>query len=134
MSQKKNSALQLQDYLDSQPKLKDIAKGKTFTRKIMTYPGVTFDRPMGRSARIYTPSLKGALWGTGEQITLSMLKTDVFDRRYFRTKPVTVDEVMKGAFSPANKEYDDMPKVGLTRPKYGTLLETGGRIDKQAWE
>ena len=130
---KSTSLERLQAYFDSQPRLKTLAKGRTFTRKLLTYPGVTFDRPMGRSVRLYTPSMKGSLWGKPEQLTLSLLKTDVFDRRYFRTKPVTVDEVMRGAFHPVNKDYDDMPRVGLTRPKYGTLLETGGRLDKQAW-
>ena len=109
----------LQAFFDSKTSLKDIAKDKSFSRQIIeTYPGITFDRPMGRSVRIYTPALKGSVWGSPEQMTISMLKTDIFDRRYFRTKPVTVDEVMRGAYSEANKNYDDMPRVGLTRPKY----------------
>ncbi len=128
------SATRLKALFAAQKPLKDMAAKKTFARGIIeTYPGVTFDRPMGRSPRIYTPALKGSLWGSPDRMTLSMLKTDVFDRRYFRTKPVTLDEVMKGAYSEANRAFDDMPRVGLTRPKYGTLLETGGRIDKQAW-
>jgi len=112
----------------------EAAKDKTFVGRINpAYPGHVFDRPMGRSSRIYTEKMKGSLWGEPEHLTLSLLKTDIYDRRYFRRKPITVDEVMKGAFSEANRDYDDMPHTGLTRPKYGHLLETGGRFDAQAW-
>ena len=131
---KGKSSGKLQAFFMAETPLKEIAKGKSYRRQLIeTYPGVTFDRPMGRSVRLYTPALKGSVWGAPEQVTISMLKTDIFDRRYFRTKPVTVEEVMRGAYSEANRPFDDMPRIGLTRPKYGTLLETGGRIDKQAW-
>ena len=131
---KENSVSRLHALFAGRPGLAEMAAGQTFARQVIeTYPGVTFDRPMGRSPRIYTPAMKGSLWGSPDRLTLSLLKTDVFDRRYFRTKPVTVEEVMAGAYSEKNKDFDDMPRVGLTRPKYGTLLESGGRIDKQAW-
>ncbi|MDR3167874.1 MAG: hypothetical protein LBT93_08015 [Treponema sp.] len=124
----------LQRIFAQEPTLKEIAREKTYARPVNPdYPGVTFDRPMGRSPRLYTPAMKGVVWGAPQNLTLSMLKTDIFDRRYFRTDPVTVKEVMEGAYSEANKNYDDMPRVGLTRPKYGTLLPSGGRIDRQAW-
>ena len=124
----------IQDIFKNQQSLKDMAANATFVRKVpSTYPGGVFDRPMGQSVRIYTPEMKGSVWGQPKQMTLSLLKTDVYDRRYFRRKPITVEEVMKGAFSEANKNFDDMPHVGVTRPKYGTLLETGGRFDAQAW-
>ncbi len=134
MKMEKNSASRLRALFDGQPRLKDMAANRTYARPLIeTYPGVTFDRPMGRSMRVYTPAMKGSLWGSPDRLTLSLLKTDVFDRRYFRTKPVTLEEVMAGAYSEANRTFDDMPRVGLTRPKYGTLLESGGRIDRQAW-
>jgi hypothetical protein len=124
----------LDELFAKQPLLKELVKNKTFSRPVNPgYPGTTFDRPMGKSPRMYTPALKGVVWGETQNITLSMLKTDIFDRRYFRTHPVTLKEVMEGAYSEANKNYDDMPRIGLTRPKYGTLLATGGRIDRQAW-
>jgi hypothetical protein len=129
-----NSKPSMNDIFSKYHSLKEIANGKTFSRPVNSgYPGTTFDRPMGRSPRMYSPALKGAIWGPPENITMSMLKTDIFDRRYFRTTPVTLDEVMAGAYSEANKTYDDMPRIGLTRPKYGTLLPSGGRIDRQAW-
>lgn len=129
-----NSQKVLADIFKKETTYKDMAAKETFIRKVNpTYPGDVFERPMGKSSRIYTPKMKGSIWGEAEHITLSMLKTDIYDRRYFRRKPITLDEVMKGAFSEANKDYDDMPLTGLTRPKYGVLLETGGRFDAQAW-
>lgn len=129
-----NSKSIIDGIFESQPTLEQMAEKASFSRAVpATYPGGVFDRPMGRSVRIYTPEIKGSVWGQPEGLTLSLLKTDVYDRRYFRRKPVTLEEVMKGAFSDANKDFDDMSLVGLTRPKYGTLLETGGRFDAQAW-
>jgi hypothetical protein len=129
-----NSAAVLRDIFGKYPSWKEIARDKTFSRPVNPgYPGSTFDRPMGPNLRLYSPAIKGALWGEAKNITMSLLKTDVFDRRYFRTDPVTLKEVMEGAYSEANRYYDDMPRIGLTRPKYGTLLPGGGRIDRQAW-
>jgi len=129
-----NSKKVLEDILKKETPLKDLAAESSFERKVpATYPGGVFDRPMGKYARIYTPTMKASIWGKPQHITLSMLKTDVFDRRYFRTKPFTLEQVVKGAFSDANKDYDDMPYSGLQRPKYGVLLEEGGRRDFQAW-
>jgi hypothetical protein len=65
--------------------LKEMAKDASFTRQVTpTYPGGVLDRPMGKSPRMYTPTMKGSVWGEPEHVTLSLLKTDVFDRRIFR--------------------------------------------------
>lgn len=132
--EQKNARAYLRDLFEKETPYKKMAEEKTFTRTLNPdYPGHVFDRPMGKSSRIYTEKMKGSLWGPPQRLTLSLLKTDIYDRRYFRRKPVTVDEVMEGAFSEANKDFDDMPHTGLTRPKYGTLLKSGGRFDAQAW-
>lgn len=124
----------LDDIFKREPPLAELADSSGFERKVPpNYPGGVFDRPMGRSVRIYTPTMKGSVWGEPQNITLSLLKTDVYDRRFIRRKPFTLEQVVKGAFSQANSSYDDMPYSGLTRPKYGALLEEGGRMDFEAW-
>lgn len=133
MNMKKSEQL-LKQRFEKEPTYREIAAKSSFVRPVpATYPGGVFDRPMGSSCRIFTPEMKGSLWGQPDCLTLSMLKTDVYDRRYFRRKPVTLEELMEGAFSPANKDFDDMPHRGLTRPVYGTLLKEGGRFDAEAW-
>ena len=128
------SAQLLHQTFEQEPSLRETALQSTFSREVpATYPGGVFDRPMGLSCRMFSPEMKGSLWGQPDCLTMSLLKTDVYDRRYFRRKPVTLEEVMEGAFSPANKDFDDMPHRGLTRPVYGTLLKEGGRLDAQAW-
>ena len=124
----------LDDIFEKETSLKDLAEKSEFKRKVpSTFPGGVFDGPMGSSMRIYTKAMKGSVWGEPQNITLSLLKTDVYDRRYFRRKPVTLNEVMRGAYSDANKDFDDMPHSGLTRPRYGVLMEEGGRRDFEAW-
>jgi hypothetical protein len=89
-----------------------------------TFPGGT---------RIFAQKMQGTIWGKPQQMTMSLLKTDVFDRRFVARKPCTVDQVVNGAFSEANKDFDDMPHSGLIRAVWGVLVEEGGRRDYQAW-
>ncbi len=113
----------------------DLAKGAEVRRKLMPHtPGGMFDGPLGRSPRIFTPSMKGSLWGKAENVTLSLLKNDVYDRRYHvLDQPFTLEQVVKGAFSEKNSRFDDMPHSGQVRSKPGVLVEEGGRRNFQAW-
>ncbi len=112
-----------------------LAQGAKIRRKLMPHtPGGMFDGPFGRSPRIFTPSMKGSLWGKAENVTLSLLKNDVYDRRYHvLEEPFTLEKVIKGAFSEKNRDYDDMPHSGQVRAKPGVLVEEGGRRNYQAW-
>ena len=88
------------------------------------YPGGT---------RLHTPDMQGTIWGRAGQATLSLLKTDVIDRRIIARKPRTLAQIVKGAFSEANRDLDDMPHHGLVRSTWGVLDENGGRRDDEMW-
>src|SRR5262249_57017448 len=64
--------------------------------------------------------VRAALWGPGQRVTLSLLKTDVWDRRYGTAPTLTIDTIRAGAASPANAGLDDMPP-GQRRPVRGYL-------------
>ena len=64
--------------------------------------------------------MKASLWGPPERITLSLLKNGVWDRRVIWVKPLTLDEIREGAFSPANKGFDETIP-GESRAMYGCL-------------
>jgi Glycosyl hydrolase family 95 catalytic domain len=84
--------------------------------------------PRGRSMGITNPDIKSSLWGPPHRITLSMLKTDVHDRRVKWPRIVTLKEIREGAFSAVNK--DAIPwRHDTTRPVDGYLLPGGGRSD-----
>lgn len=119
---KSQQALELA-FADETP-LKSLAEDAVRTVYMSTFPGGT---------RVHTPTMQGALWGRSREIVLSLLKTDVIDRRIVARKPFTVDEIVKGAFAEANRDFDDMPRRGLTRAAWGVLVEEGGRRDFEAW-
>jgi len=78
---------------------------------------------------INPPTTKAAIWGGGHELTLSLLKTDIIDRRYIDREHFTVYDIMWGAYSKANKDLNDMPMVGMTRPKFFVFDERGGRYN-----
>ena len=73
-------------------------------------------------------SFRAALWGSPDRITISILKNDVYDRRYGKHPVVTLEQVREGVYSPANRGFDDMPP-DQRRPVRGYLLPEGGRYD-----
>ena len=73
------------------------------------------------------PALKSSLWGPSHRITLSIIKTDVQDRRVkWPDHILTLQEMRDGAYSPANKDRVP-PSTQKTRPVKGYLVESGGR-------
>jgi Glycosyl hydrolase family 95 catalytic domain len=89
-------------------------------------PGSFFQR--GGAMAITNPDIKSSVWGPPNRITLSMLKTDVYDRRVKWPPLVTLKDIREGAFSPVNK--DAIPSHhDTTRPVDGYLLPGGGRSD-----
>ncbi|MFC1761450.1 hypothetical protein ACFL6U_05155 [Planctomycetota bacterium] len=94
---------------DRGPSLFEIARTVTIERPL--HP--TYPQPDGlwggNSPNLCTPQMKMSLWGPPERITLSMGKTDVWDRRKGWEKPVTLSEIRRGAFSVANKNDEAVP-------------------------
>lgn len=81
----------------------------------------------GSISTLSNPSIKASLWGPPEQITLSMIKTDVFDRRIANPPLLTLREIREGAYSEENEGFLDVRTSGNTRPPYGVLDPRGGR-------
>lgn len=82
--------------------------------------------PRGASMALTNPAIKSSLWGPSHRITLSLIKTDVHDRRVKWPQVVTLAEIREGAFSPVNKNEIPEPH-NTTRPINGYLLKDGGR-------
>lgn len=88
-------------------------------------------RPAVTSAS--SPTTRAGLWGPPDRLTLSLLKTDVIDRRYIDKDHYTMADVLEGAYSEANKDLDDMPMAGMTRPSFASLDKRGGRYNHGLW-
>ena len=114
--------------------LKEFAKAKSYSRELIrTYPGGIVFEGLAASPRITSPTTRAAIWGGGHEITMSLLKTDVIDRRYIDREHVSMDDVMRGAYSDANKDLNDMPMSGSNRPRFFVLDERGGRYNYAVW-
>jgi len=62
--------------------------------------------------------MKISLWGPPGRLTLSLGKTDVWDRRRYEwEKPLTLAEIREGAFSPLAKPKQE-PIVGARNSGY----------------
>ncbi|GHT47001.1 hypothetical protein FACS189440_06310 [Bacteroidia bacterium] len=106
--------------------LKEMAKTRTSTRKL---------NPLQPDRSMSTSSLttRAALWGGADNITISMLKTDIIDRRYIDKDHYTMADIIEGAYSEANKDLNDMPMAGMTRPSFASLDKRGGRYNHGLW-
>jgi hypothetical protein len=98
-----------------------------------TIPSVLHPLQPGRSTSTSSITTRSALWGPADRITISMIKTDVFDRRYIDKDHYTMASVMEGAYAEANKDLDDMPMAGMTRPSFSFLDKRGGRYNSGIW-
>lgn len=114
--------------------LKNLAENAVFTRKICKeHPGGMGGPIMGEYPRITSKTTKAALWGGGENLTLSLLKTDVIDRRYVDKDHFTMQDLIEAAYSEKNKDLNDMPLAGMTRPPFAALDKRGGRYNHALW-
>ncbi len=124
----------LENMFKEAPSLKTLAKDAVFVRKICKeHPGGMGGSIMGEYPRLTSRTTKAALWGGGENLTLSLLKTDVIDRRYVDKDHFTMQDLIEGAYSDKNKELDDMPLAGMTRPPFAALDKRGGRYNHALW-
>lgn len=128
------SKQRLDELFSRQTPLTEMAKTKTFTRTLSrTHPGGMGGSIMGEYPRITSPTTKGALWGGGGNLTLSLLKTDVIDRRYVDREHFSMQDLIEAAYSEENKDLNDMPLAGMTRPSFFSLVKEGGRYNHGLW-
>ena len=124
------SAQNSQKYIDAlfakEKTLKEIAGESAVSRKLNPlYPSNTMT--------VSSQTTKAGLWGDAENITISMLKTDIIDRRYIDKDRQTMDDLIEAAYSEANKNLNDMPMAGMTRPSFASLDKRGGRYNHGIW-
>ena len=112
-----------------------FAKEKTLKEMAKTTTAKSILHPLQPSRSMNTSSLttRSALWGSADNITISMIKTDVFDRRYIDKDHYTMASVIEGAYSETNKDLNDMPMAGMTRPSFSFLDKRGGRYNSGIW-
>lgn len=101
---------------DAEPSLWEAAQNAVIKRRLDAQnpqiEGFGFEPPgYNTTPGIGNQQMKVSLWGPSESITLSINKTDVWDRRKTWEKPVTLKEVREGAFSPANADKRPHPDM-----------------------
>ena len=121
---------------DREPSLWELACGEVSRKKVprgCPQPEGLWPNVDGPAVNLGTRTLKIGLWGPPEALTLSLAKTDVFDRRRACEPPLTLEEIRQGAFDPAN-EPPAGHKVPL-RGDMGYLVPGGGRAERYAsWD
>jgi hypothetical protein len=87
--------------------------------------------PRGTAMTINNLKMRTTLWGPPERVTVSLTKNDVWDRR-INTRGLdgpTLQEIVAGAYAPANRGFEGKAP-DCQRPRgYGYLLEGGGFYD-----
>ncbi len=125
---------------DAQPALWDVARQavdrKAIPRGFPQPEGIMttiLSKNVQTAVNLGTPRLKIGLWGPPQALTLSLGKTDVWDRRLAWESPLTLDEIRRGAFDPVNE-----PPAGdavRLRGDPGYLLPGGGRAERySSWD
>lgn len=118
---------------DGEPSLGELARQVVATKAIpqgWPQPEGLWCSPSGAAVNLGTPRLKIGLWGPPESLTLSLAKTDVWDRRRGWELPLTLEEIRRGAFDPANAPAPGH-KVPL-RGEDGYPRPGGGRSERYA--
>jgi hypothetical protein len=112
-----------------------FAGEKTWREMAATATATTVLNPLQPSRTMTTSSLttRAAIWGGAGNITVSMLKTDVIDRRYVDRDRHTMADVVEAAYAETNRDLNDMPMAGMTRPSFFSLDERGGRYNHALW-
>jgi hypothetical protein len=85
----------------------------------------------GASMAINNLKMRTTIWGTPDRVTISLTKNNVWDRRINIRSLLapTLQDIIDGAFSPANKDYSGRA-IDSQRPKdLGYLLKDGGSFD-----
>jgi hypothetical protein len=87
----------------------------------------------GAAMSINNLKMRTTLWGPPDRVTVSLNKNNVWDRRVppRAFKAPTLQEVIDGANSPANKDYIGRARTEQRPKEYGYLRKEGGSYD--AW-
>jgi hypothetical protein len=85
----------------------------------------------GKAMTINNLKMRTTLWGPPEQITISLTKNNVWDRRINPRglEAPTLQEIVEGVNSPANKGFIGRGNDGQRPWFYGYLLKDGGYYD-----
>ena len=125
-SAQNNSKQQLDALFSAEKTWKEMARTATNTSPLNDlYPG--------RTMTTSSLTTRAAIWGGADNVTVSMIKTDIFDRRYIDRDHFSMADVIEGAYSEANKGLNDMPMAGMTRPSFFSLDKRGGRYNHGLW-
>ena len=126
---------------DREPALWDAARKVTIAREIEANRppwGPMWKLPItervaaaNHGVLLNNEQMKVALWGPPQQLTLSLRKTDVFDRRVAMGAFPTIEEIRKGAFDERNAEKGLGGRGGYLSPKGGRVVYRGAGIEKQ---
>ncbi|MGC1460794.1 MAG: hypothetical protein WA802_01250 [Terracidiphilus sp.] len=83
------------------------------------------------STTINNLKMRTTMWGPPDRITISLNKNNVWDRRVnIRSlRSPTLQDVIDGACSPANRDYVGREKDSQRPASYGYLLKQGGSYD-----
>jgi hypothetical protein len=87
--------------------------------------------PLGKAMTINNLKMRTTLWGPPERITISLTKNNVWDRR-INTRGLeapALQEIIDGAYSPTNKDYEGKHPETQRPNRYGYLLKEGGLYD-----
>ena len=87
--------------------------------------------PSGSAMTINNLKMRTTIWGPTDRVTISLTRNNVWDRRINTRGLVapTLQEIIEGACSPANKGYEGVAD-DCQRPRaYGYLLKEGGFYD-----
>ena len=119
---------------DEEPGLWELAQGMSYKQSIPRenpQPVGLSGNAVPRAINLCNPELKASLWGPTDRLTVSLGKTDVWDRRLKIVKLPHIDEVREACFSPANADKEITEETpGVLRGGNG-----GARMTKDGgWE
>jgi hypothetical protein len=112
--------------------LREAARSVFLTNRLNpTDPQPDGSYPRGRTMPINNLKMRSTIWGPPDRVTISLTKNNVWDRR-LNSRALefpTLQEIIDGAFSPANKGFEGRHPESQRPNGYGYLLKQGGFYD-----
>jgi hypothetical protein len=111
--------------------LKEAAKSATIDSTLIA------TGPQGNTGELFSTAgmpinnlkMRTMIWGPPERITISLNKSNVWDRRLHEFKPPTIEEITEGAFAPVNAGYVGVAGGSYRPVNLGWLAKEGGPVD-----
>jgi hypothetical protein len=88
-----------------------------------------FGRGGAAATEINNLKMRTMVWGPPDQITISINRNNVWDRRLHDFRVPTIEEITEGAFAAANENYVGRQQRNLRPEDYGWLWKEGGSHD-----